>query len=254
MLLIVNTSLLLGGGHRSPKLPKPLVEASVLIQIEEQIERATTATATKVLKQLTETASKFEDKLETTSQEVTQVSQALQRNSQEVKQAITKAAQETNQKVAEAVESVKEQVAKSALLAVESAQTGTNEKLCSLLSSVVQTREERLTKKLFKAAAKMEDSASVSALMSNARSILKHAEYAPVIEKVAKYDAAATAAFLEENGFASYAAHFKAEGYSGKELVAVEREDIDDMPEKSNLKRKSFFNFLTQLKQPLPGN
>ena len=56
-----------------------------------------------------------------------------------------------------------------------------------------------------------------------------------------------TVSFLKRKGFDSYADHFEKEAYNGLNLVAVEKEDIDGMPETRSLKRKCFLGLVQSL-------
>ena len=128
-----------------------------------------------------------------------------------------------------------------------------NARLCDMFMAVVETREERIAKKVLKTAAKMTDKSCILALMSKAQPMLKPTGpgCAPTREQLAKYDAGATADFLRANGFSSFADHFQAEDYNGMALLAVDNDDVAETPETNKLKRKTFLKFVTDLQQQL---
>jgi hypothetical protein len=60
------------------------------------------------------------------------------------------------------------------------------------------------------------------------------------------WDWQTTVNFLNERGYNAYAAHFQTQ-LNGMALLAVDPDDINDMPEKSSLKRKAFTLLLNSL-------
>jgi hypothetical protein len=69
----------------------------------------------------------------------------------------------------------------------------------------------------------------------------------PTKAAIMTWDWKTTVEFLNERSFHSYAAHFQMEQLNGMALLAVDSDDINDMPEKHGLKRKAFALFLSTL-------
>jgi hypothetical protein len=70
----------------------------------------------------------------------------------------------------------------------------------------------------------------------------------PTEATIMTWDWKTTVEFLNERSFHSYAAHFQAEQLNGMALLAVDSDDINDMPEKRGLKLKAFALFLSTLR------
>ena len=64
---------------------------------------------------------------------------------------------------------------------------------------------------------------------------------------VSNFNVPSTVSYLKEMGFGSYAEHFKAQQYNGLVLIAVDKEDVQAMPEKDKLKQKAFLNLIAKL-------
>ena len=70
----------------------------------------------------------------------------------------------------------------------------------------------------------------------------------PQVTTIEDWDTFATANFLTEKGFGSYADHFKEKKYNGTVLLNIDSEDLLDMPEQNKLLQKGFFYLITKLK------
>lgn len=66
---------------------------------------------------------------------------------------------------------------------------------------------------------------------------------------VEDWDVCETVRVLNTKGYHSYAAHFEEEQYNGAILLEINEKDIEGMPEKSSLKQRSFFKYVTNLQE-----
>jgi hypothetical protein len=63
------------------------------------------------------------------------------------------------------------------------------------------------------------------------------------------WDVNETADYLRKFGFLSYANHCLDANLNGMMILAIESEDLDEMPEKNKLIKRTFFNFIMKLKE-----
>jgi hypothetical protein len=63
------------------------------------------------------------------------------------------------------------------------------------------------------------------------------------------WDVNEAADHLREKGFLSYAQYCLDNQLNGMMLLASEKEDVDEMPEQHNLKKKTFLSYINYLKE-----
>jgi hypothetical protein len=67
--------------------------------------------------------------------------------------------------------------------------------------------------------------------------------------RVIHWNVSQTVAFLEEEGYNSYADYFEVEQLNGMALLQVEQDDIEEMPEKHKLKKRAFAQLVNRLNE-----